>query len=51
LFVTLWNVKVLPSSQHFVWKVILNRVVTKENIIVIWEMIYVLCVGKTWWNN
>jgi len=25
--------KTLPSMQHFAWKIILNKVVTKENLI------------------
>jgi len=32
LFATLWSEKVLTFAQHFAWKVMLNRVATKENL-------------------
>jgi len=32
LFTTLWAVRILPSTQYFGWKVMLNRITTKVHL-------------------
>jgi len=32
MFNMFWRIKVAPSSQYFVWRAILNKIATKENL-------------------
>lgn len=46
-FSNFWEVKALPYAQHFIWKVLINKVTTKDNITkrgVNLKITFVLCV-------
>jgi len=32
MYTSLWSIRVVPSTYHFVWKVLLNRPATKGNL-------------------
>jgi len=33
LYGQLWKIKVLPSTLHFAWKLMINKVATRDNLI------------------
>jgi len=32
LFKSLWTIKALPSTQHFIWKMLLDKILAKVNL-------------------